>query len=122
MNVFPDVDLMARRQPLIDDDIPQDVEALEASLKSEAVDVSPPVGLDRQGYLGQHHDFIALGSWNVVDQAGAQSASRMGAVRAARSRRDAKLQGVRRSGLRIRVFSPGANQPPQLPHFFWKEF
>ncbi len=44
MNVFPDVDFMARRQPLLDDDNQWDVEPRVASLKPEAVDVSPPLG------------------------------------------------------------------------------
>jgi hypothetical protein len=61
VNVFPDVNLMARRQPLLDDDIQRDVEALVASLKSETVDVSPPVGLDGRGYLGQHHELHRAG-------------------------------------------------------------
>jgi hypothetical protein len=44
MNVFPDVDFMARRQPLLDDDNQWDVEPRVASLKPEAADVSPPLG------------------------------------------------------------------------------
>ena len=36
-------------------------EPLVASLQPEAVDVSPAVGLDEQGYLGQHHELHRAG-------------------------------------------------------------
>jgi hypothetical protein len=73
MNVFPDVDLMARRQPLIDDDIQCDVEPLVASLEPEAVDASPPgLGSMVEAIWVSTMSFIALGSWNFVEQAGAQ--------------------------------------------------
>jgi hypothetical protein len=68
MNVFPDVNLMARRQPLLDDDIQRDVEALVAFFKSEAVDVSPPLGSMGEAIWVRTMKFIALGSWNVVDR------------------------------------------------------
>ena len=48
MNVFRDVDSS------LDDDIQRYVEPLVASFQPEAVEVSPAVGLDGQGYLGQH--------------------------------------------------------------------
>ena len=55
MNVFRDVDSS------LDDDIQGYVEPLVASFQPEAVDVSPAVGLDGQGYLGQHHELHRAG-------------------------------------------------------------
>src|SRR5258705_13969994 len=61
MNDFPDVDFVLADNHLLDDDIQRDVEALVASLEPEAVDVSPPVELDGQAYLGQHHELHRAG-------------------------------------------------------------
>ncbi len=72
INVFPDVDFIARRHTLIGDDVQRDVEPLVASLQPEAVDVSPPLGSMGKAIWVSTMNFIALGSWNFVDQAGAQ--------------------------------------------------
>jgi hypothetical protein len=55
----------------LDDDIQRDVEPLVASFQPEAVDVSPSVGLDERAIWVSTMNFIALGSWNFVHQAGA---------------------------------------------------
>lgn len=120
VNVFPDVNLMARRQPLLDDDIQRDVEALVASLKSETVDVSPPLGSMVEAIWVSTMNFIALGSWNFVDQAGAQrwpvglAASMCNVCGVPTSRR--RVSQARRSNTGSRQRAPGRSCSPRSPH------
>src|SRR6266436_1079186 len=60
MNVFRD-GISRYPDESSDDDIQRNVESLVASFQPEAVDVSPAVGFDGQGYLGQDHELHRAG-------------------------------------------------------------